>query len=354
MTMAVSTSRCETSRSWGPWVLAASLALVAGSASAAIYVVRPDGTGDFPSIQRAVDAAVDGDVIELTDGTFERIRNRDIDFLGKAITIRSQSGDPTRCIIDCGGSVSAPHRGFLFAHGEGNDSVLEGVTVQNGYGPDEDGFSMGGAVLCKGASPTIRSCRFVRNGAIMGGAIASTYNPSSTLQVEDCVIAYNTAALNGGGGAILAIDGAPTVRGCTIVGNSCELGAAILFTGGLPAPVMTIENCIIAFNSGSRGVECLPFADVLISCSDIFGNEGGDWVGCASGQSDLRGNLALDPLFCGLDGEFRLHEISPCAPAANPECGLIGAQPVACGDPVAVERSSWGRIKSTFNPRTSR
>ena len=71
------------------------------SASAATYVVQPDGTGDFPTIQAAINAVVDTDIIELADGTFTGDGNRDLDYLGKAITIRSQSGDPSVCVIDC-------------------------------------------------------------------------------------------------------------------------------------------------------------------------------------------------------------------------------------------------------------
>ena len=92
------------------------LGLVA-AATATIYVVNPEGTGDFPTIQEALDACIDGDIIELTDGTFTGDGNRDIDYLGKAITVRSQSGDPEMCTIDCeahskkrspGGNESTP------------------------------------------------------------------------------------------------------------------------------------------------------------------------------------------------------------------------------------------------------
>ncbi len=68
---------------------------------ATTYLVQPDGTGDFPTIQAAVEAALDGDVIELTNGIFSGNGNWDIDFLGKRITVRSQSGNPELCIIDC-------------------------------------------------------------------------------------------------------------------------------------------------------------------------------------------------------------------------------------------------------------
>jgi hypothetical protein len=96
------------------------------------FTVKPDGTGDFETIQAAVDGCEDGDTIELTDGVFEGAGNRDVDFKNKPITIRSQSGDPTTCIIDCGGTPEEFHRGFIIHRGEGPDSKLEGVTIRNG------------------------------------------------------------------------------------------------------------------------------------------------------------------------------------------------------------------------------
>ena len=81
---------------------------VAGPAFGTIYTVNPDGTGDFPTILAAVIGVVDGDVIELTDGTFVGDGNRDVSYLGKAITIRSASGNAAACILDCEGSQSDP------------------------------------------------------------------------------------------------------------------------------------------------------------------------------------------------------------------------------------------------------
>ena len=71
------------------------------TASAKTYVVNPDGTGDFPNIQAAVDASVDDDEIELGNGVFIGEGNRNVFIENKRITIRSQSDDPTQCIIDC-------------------------------------------------------------------------------------------------------------------------------------------------------------------------------------------------------------------------------------------------------------
>ena len=107
--------------------------LLASGSSAATYVVKPDGSGDFPTIQAAVDFASAGVIIVLTDGKFTGDGNRDIVYLGKAITVRSQNGNPQMCIIDCEGSDDDPHRGFDFDSEEGPDAVLRGVTIKNGY-----------------------------------------------------------------------------------------------------------------------------------------------------------------------------------------------------------------------------
>lgn len=82
-----------------PFVVLFSLFLPTAVLSAT-YEVRPDGTGDFPTIQAAVNAAANGDVIELSDGTFTGPGNRDINMLGKVLTVASQGGDPAPCIID--------------------------------------------------------------------------------------------------------------------------------------------------------------------------------------------------------------------------------------------------------------
>ncbi|MCK4412604.1 MAG: hypothetical protein KAY32_03575, partial [Candidatus Eisenbacteria sp.] len=77
-------------------------------------LVRPDGSGDYATIQDAINASWSGDVVALTDGTYSGPGNRDIDFLGKAITVRSLSGIAASCVVDC----QALGRGFHFHYGE--------------------------------------------------------------------------------------------------------------------------------------------------------------------------------------------------------------------------------------------
>lgn len=51
----------------------------------ATYLVTAGGTGDFPTIQAAIDASVAGDTILLADGTFTGDGNWDLDFGGRSI-----------------------------------------------------------------------------------------------------------------------------------------------------------------------------------------------------------------------------------------------------------------------------
>jgi hypothetical protein len=86
---------------------------------------------------------------------------------------------------------------------------------------------------------------------------------------------------------------------------------------------------------------------VTIACSDLFGNAGGDWIGCIAGELGTNGNIAADPLFCHTDvGSLAIANDSPCAPAQS-ACGLIGAVGPECA--TAVASATWGSIKATFN-----
>jgi len=58
---------------------------------------------DQPTIQAGIIAASDDDTVLVADGIYTGEGNRDIDFLGKLITVQSEHGAES-CIIDCEGS----------------------------------------------------------------------------------------------------------------------------------------------------------------------------------------------------------------------------------------------------------
>ena len=111
-----------------------SLVLLASAdkASGDTYVVKPDGTGDYPVIQAAIDAAKNGDEILLADGVFKGKGNKEVNFWGKALTVRSQNGKPEDCIIDGEGEIGLPYAIFIFEFGEGRDSVVRDLTIYDG------------------------------------------------------------------------------------------------------------------------------------------------------------------------------------------------------------------------------
>jgi hypothetical protein len=94
-----------------------------------------------------------------------------------------------------------------------------------------------------------------------------------------------------------------------------------------------MHNTIIAFSIQGEAVYCQDTGTVqVLGCCDLFGNEGGDWVGCVAGQNGQNGNISEDPLFCDAEnGDFTLHSDSPCLGENNPECGTMGAKGSGCG-----------------------
>ncbi|MHC4477624.1 MAG: hypothetical protein ACYTEL_18415, partial [Planctomycetota bacterium] len=124
-------------------------------ASGRTITVDDDGPADFNTIQAAIDDANDGDVVEIQPGTYTGDGNRDVNFAGKAITVRSTDpNDPNivaATVIDCQAGSTNKHRAFNFRSGEGQDSVLQGLTIKNGFTMRQ----IGGGVLCEASSPTI-------------------------------------------------------------------------------------------------------------------------------------------------------------------------------------------------------
>lgn len=221
--------------------LPVALLLLGSAAAAATYRICPDGSGDFPDIQAAINAASEGDVIALCDGTFAGSGNRDLRFCGKAITIRSESLDPGTCRLECGGSPGAPHRGFVFQGAEGPGSIVEGITIQGGDA------QTGGAANLGSTSPTFRSCVFLANNAhISGGAIDGW---GSNAHFQDCTFEANTVGSYGGGASFSY--SSPVFESCTFAGNLAgDIG------GGLVASQeasLVLTNCLFRDNRADQG-----------------------------------------------------------------------------------------------------
>jgi len=322
-----------------------------GATEADTLRVAPDGAGEYATIQAAVDAAGDGDLILLADGRFAGDGNRDIRMPGLDVTVRSESGNAARCTLDCGGGEEY-HWGFLFVDGESPEARLEHLTLRGAFGIS------GGGVVCGGSSPTIADCVFESNEATLGAALScvsgadplvlrcgfrgnraeaggAVWCQDASPSFEECVFEDNDAGTAGGalagqsssfrvsdsffrgnesdgrGGAISALYGSPVIEECAFRGN---LGGAI---GLEDTEGALVENCVLDSNSAEAGA--------AIQC-------GGSTVvrGCVMTRN--RASLVGGALWC-------------CAPVTIEECTLAGndapsgsAVYAACNDTVRVER----------------
>ncbi|HBG27728.1 MAG: hypothetical protein A2Y10_19200 [Planctomycetes bacterium GWF2_41_51] len=272
----------------------------------------------YPNIQAAIDAAVDGDIIYLAPARWKGEGNRDLDFKGKAITV---SGfDPNNpdivatTIIDCNGTQTEPHRGFYFHSGEDANSVLSGITITNGYGPETDIYgsgylySVGGAVLCKQSSPTISSCIFTNNSAVYGGAVLCV--DSNTI-FNHCTFKFNSTITNKDYGSGIRYQNSSlsqtysSIIDCTFTDNNN--GSAIFIYGSRDKSNYLIKNCVI---------------ERTTSNFSYFGVGG---IYCGGGNIAVENCRIESNQYFGVRGEYGTANISNCQIKDNCTIGLQGS-----------------------------
>lgn len=201
---------------------------------------------DVPTIQGAIQLAVPGDEVVVAPGIY----NESIDFLGKAITVRSLTG-AQGTLIDATGFGTV----VSFTSGEELDSVLEGFTLQNGHAPGTQLDDGGGGIFCESSSPTIRDNVIRDNTAHWNGA--GIFLVDSEALVEGNRLETNSFlplvadAPFGRGAGINVTDGAPTIRGNWFIGNvGTDEGGGVFCSG---AQTLILENNIIRNNASGYG-----------------------------------------------------------------------------------------------------
>jgi hypothetical protein len=235
---------------WGVPLVGLALAPAAGRADT-IYVCW-DGSGDYVTVQEGIDAAQGGDQVVVCDGTYTGSGNKDLDFGGKLITVRSENG-PDNCIIDC----EHDGRGFYFHSAEDDTSVVDGFTISNGF----VGYDSGGGICCvSNSSPTITNCTIRDSFAGRGGGVHCELSDPA---IENCTIAENSAE---SGGGMSCVESSPTIANCTITGNSGEWCGGGVYCEASGA---NISDCTITANNGTYaggGVLCEDSTSTIANC----------------------------------------------------------------------------------------
>lgn len=162
------------------------------AALGATWSVEADGTGDYDSIQAAIDAAEDGDLVLVGPGTY----TGRVDFGGKALEVASTDG-PESTVIDPAGALAFVVR---FEEGEGADSVLDGFTISN---EGEQGIRI------IDSSPTLRN-----------------------------LVLTGLGSLADEGGAVFVDGGAPAFEGVQLSSNLALRGAHLYISGGAAVTVV--------------------------------------------------------------------------------------------------------------------
>jgi hypothetical protein len=338
---------------------------VAAFVQGGTILVDGQGGGDYETIQEAIDAAVDGDVIAVRPGVYlERIT-----FRGKAIIV--QSLDPQDNEVVATTVIDGEQRGSVvtFNNGEDVDSVLRGFTIRNGQAAfgggiyawtDEDNYT----------SPTIERC-------VIRDNVATTDGGAAWLKFGSAVLLRNTVVSNratryGGGVATADIGGQtnhnPVFEGNLFLGNTAGTGGGLYLsnqaiaslrsnviarnTAGTGAGIITysastIRYCTVADNSGS-GIHRGGGTPTVNNCI-VWGNRD-DLVNVTATYSDISdgdpgtGNISANPRFADAQsGLYNLLQDSPCIDAGQPGLFVLPEERDLDGEPrIAGARIDMG------------
>ncbi|MBN2683992.1 MAG: right-handed parallel beta-helix repeat-containing protein, partial [Pontiellaceae bacterium] len=209
----------------------------------------------FDSIQEAINAAVDGSTVLVTNGYYIGSGNRNIDPLGKAISIITYSANPADTVIDADGLGSA----FLFQNGEDANTVVKGfeiISPPGGCADGECGYEYG--IICKdGSSPLIQDC-YIHDCEMAGIYCSFASSPLiKNVVITDCGI------------GVEAVSGsAPTLVNC-LVHTINGVGISVSDSDELFVSGTTITNC------AERGVEVVDVVECYFTNCVVAENLGG-------------------------------------------------------------------------------
>jgi len=263
------------------------------------------------NIQDAVDVAVDGDLVLVTNGVYATggrvvygvLTNRVA--ITKALTVQSFNGPAVTMIqgYQVPGTISGDSavRGVYLT----NRAALVGFTVTNGAtrnGGDGTTEMSGGGVWCENTNVILSNCVLIGNSAQRlwsgGGAYQGTLSNCAIIgnfggggggaygsALNNCLVSSNTA-FNGGGGGGTDLS---VLHNCTLSGNSTA-------SAGGGAIACTLYNCVLSNNVAAEGGGAVN--STLNNCM-LIGNRatsysgGGGAFNCAMTNCTLIGNSSL-------------------------------------------------------------
>jgi hypothetical protein len=193
------------------------LALTASATTRYVDLSSPAPAAPFTNwlsaatnIQDAVDAAVAGDEVLVTNGLYQAGTRTVYDMsnrvaVTKALTLRSVNGPAATSIVGRRDNVGYNGPAAVRCVYLTNDALLSGFTLTNGatqLSGDLDKNQSGGGVWCESITAVVSNCLLTGNSAghYGGGAHRATLN--------NCLVASNSAMHFGGGYSVVVTNAA--------------------------------------------------------------------------------------------------------------------------------------------------
>jgi len=267
------------------------LALAAGTALGDTLTVKPDGSGNFTTIQAAIDAAKTGDIIEIATGVYtEDVSIGDINTPNNkknGLTLKAAAGanveiraanEKTRVesLAALGADFGPADRTGVFVYGDG--TTLEGLKIVQ-PDPTVNGLGLNLAMIVISSDVTVRNCEFAGAGATSAGdVVGAAVSPldvvgftmgqsvlAKNARFENCKFhdfpyAFATADLPQDLGVLIDPPDAALVN-CEFYNN----GTGIEMDDG----ATTVENCV--FRDGGTGLSISDDASTIRGCH-IYNN----------------------------------------------------------------------------------
>jgi len=266
--------------------------------------VKTDGTGDYTSIQSAIDSVSSGGTIIVYDGTY-KVNDLTID--NKTVTIRSANGKSST-IID----GESQNRIMTIKNNDSHTFTLDGFTITNGHALANSGY----VISAKNGTNSFKNLILENSGQNTGNTLFRGNHRDSTI-FEACIIRNNKSE-NGAG------IGDATLINCLVYGNSGSNNTSPVYgsnvinstivnngggasnpwtTGGISHSYLVV-NSIIRGNGGA-GQIYNPYNTMTLSYSNTPGYSG-------------NGIINADPLFVNESNhDYHLQDGSPCIAAGT-------------------------------------
>jgi uncharacterized repeat protein (TIGR01451 family) len=275
-------------------------------ASSGVITVCLSGGCDYTSIQAAVDAANDGDVIKVAAGTYTDGNDygglAQVVYVSKTVTIR---GGYTTAFTDPPDpdanptTLDAQGRGRVLYITGGISPTIEGLRITGGdaagLGGGPGGDDAGGGVYVISASAIINNDRVFGNTVFRGWG-GGLYLQDSAATLSGNTVSANTAEdwIGGGGGLCLDHSDATLISN-TVTANSAYEGGG-LYLGASNATLVSntvTANWTVGWDGGGGGLY-LYHSDATLNNNTVSAN--------ATANDCMGGGLYLQESAATLDG----------------------------------------------------